>query len=134
MILSSKGLPSDPDKLSVIQDFPIPILKSSLRLRLGLCQQLLMWYPELALCQSGLCHLTRDNVEFVWTDQMTEKINSTKQLLQWDAHVQPCDMMLVPTLYADGSILNGAGYILVQQMTSIFQMTTSTKKSNHDRN
>ena len=46
---------------------------------------------------------------------MMAQMNKTKQLLQGDAYAYPFDMMLVPTLYADGSILNGAGYILTQR-------------------
>ena len=114
MILSSKGLSPDPDKMSAIRDFPIPVSKSDLRSWLGLCQ-LSMWYPELTSCQSGLRHLVRDDVEFLWTADMTAQMESTKQLLCGDVYVLPFDTMLIPTLYVDGSILNGAGYILVQQ-------------------
>ena len=46
---------------------------------------------------------------------MTAQMESTKQLLCGDVFVLPFDTMLVPTLYVDGSILNGAGFILVQQ-------------------
>ena len=74
-----------------------------------------MWYLELASCQSGLRHLVRDDVEFIWTDDMIAQMESTKQLLCGDVYVLPFDTMLVPTLFVDGSILNGAGYILVQQ-------------------
>ena len=65
MILSSKGLSPDLDKLSEIRDFPILTSKLSLRSWLGLCQVLSMWYPELASCQLILRHLTHDDVVFV---------------------------------------------------------------------
>ena len=120
MILSSKGLSPDPDKMSVIQDFPIPVSEGDLCSWLGLCQQLGMWYPELASCQSGLRHLVRDDMEFVWTADMTAQMESMKQLLCGDVYVLPYDTMLVPTVYVDGSILNGAGFILVQQYGRFF--------------
>ena len=106
--------------MSAIRDFPIPVSKTSLRSWLGLCQQLSLWYPELASCQSGLCHLVRDDVEFVWTDNMTAQMEATKQLLCGDVYVTPYDTMLVPTIFANGSIINGAGYILVQQEGKFF--------------
>ena len=81
MILSSKGLSSDTDKMSAIQKFPIPVSRSDLRSWLGLCQQLSMWYPELASCQSGLWHLVRDGVVFHWSLEMTEQMEATKRLL-----------------------------------------------------
>ena len=46
---------------------------------------------------------------------MTAQMESTKQLLCGNVYVLPYDTMLIPTVYVDGSILNGAGYILVQQ-------------------
>ena len=98
MILSSKGLSPDPDKMSAIQDCPIPVLRSDLRSWLGLCQQFSMWYPELASCQSGLRHLVRDDVVFQWSVEMTEQMEATKQLLCGDVYVQPFDTMLVPTI------------------------------------
>ena len=74
-----------------------------------------MWYPELASCQSGLRHLVRDDVVFHWSVEMTEQMEATKRLLCGDVYVQPYDTMLVPTILVDGSILYGAGFILVQQ-------------------
>ena len=115
MVLSSKGLSPDPDKMSAIQDFPIPVSRSDLHSWLGLCQQFSMWYPELASCQSGLRHLVRDDVVFQWSVAMTEQMEATKRLLCGDVYVQPYDTMLVPTILVDGSILYGAGFILVQQ-------------------
>ena len=129
MIMSSKGLSPDPDKMSVIQDFLIPVLKSDLHSWLGLCQHLSMWYPELASCQSGLCHLVRADVKFLRTADMTAHMESTKQLLCGDVYVLPFDTMLVPTLYVDGSILNGAGFILVQHNGRFF--THGPQRWNH---
>ena len=43
---------------------------------------------------------------------MTEQMNKTKLLLQGDVYVHPYDTLLVPTLWPDGSILHGAGFIL----------------------
>ena len=120
MILSSKGLSPDPDKMSAIRDFPIPINRSDLRSWLGLCQQFSIWYPELASCQSGLRHLVRDDVPFEWSSQMTEQMEATKLLLCGETYVHPYDTKLVPSIFVDGSILHGAGYILVQQEGRFF--------------
>ena len=120
MILSSKGLSPDPDKMSAIRDFPIPNNRTDLRSWLGLCQQFAIWYPELASCQSGLRHLVREDVPFEWSSQMTEQMEATKLLLCGDVYVHPYDTKLVPTIFVDGSILHGAGYILVQQEGRFF--------------
>ena len=120
MILSSKGLSPDPDKMSVIQDFPITVSRSNLGSWLGLCQQLSMWYLELASCQSGLWHLVRDYVVFHWSVEMTEQMEATKQLICGDVYVQPYDTMLVHTILVDCSILYGTGFILVQKYGRFF--------------
>ena len=120
MILSSKGLSPDPDKMSAIRDFPIPNNRTDLRSWLGLCQQFSIWYPELASCQSGLRHLVRDDVTFEWSSLMTEQMEATKRLLCGEVYVHPYDTKLVPTIFVDGSILHGAGYILVQQEGKFF--------------
>ena len=46
---------------------------------------------------------------------MTDQMEATKRLLCGDVYVQSYDTMLVPTIFVDGSILHGAGFILVQQ-------------------
>ena len=115
MVLSSKGLSPDPDKMSVIRDFPIPNNRTDLRSWLGLCQNFSIWYPELASCQSGLRHLVRDDVPFEWSSEMTDQMEATKRLLCGDVYVHSYDTKLVPTIFVDGSILHGAGFILVQQ-------------------
>ena len=120
MIMSSKGLSPDSDKMSVIRDFPIPNNRTDLRSWLGLCQRFSMWYPELASCQSGLRHLVRDDVPFEWSSKMTGQMEATKHLLCGDVHVHSYDMKLVPTIFVDGSILHGASYILVQQEGRFF--------------
>ena len=124
-IVLAKGLSPDPDKMSAIQDFLIPVSKGYLRSWLGLCQQLSMWYLELASCQSGLRHLVRDDVVFHWTVEMTEQMEATKRLICGDVYVQPYDTMLVPTIYVDGSILYGSGFILVQQDGRFFLLRTT---------
>ena len=120
MVLSSKGLSPDPDKMSAIRDFPIPNNRTDLRSWLGLCQQFSIWYPELASCQSGLRHLVRDDVPFEWSSEMTDQMEATKRLLCGDVYVHSYDTKLVPTIFVDGSILHGAGYILVQQEGRFF--------------
>ena len=120
MVLSSKGLSPDPDKMSAIRDFPIPKNRTDLRSWMGLCQQFSIWYPELAACQTGLRHLVREDVPFEWSLQMTEQMEATKLLLCGDVYVHPYDTKLVPTIFVDGSILHGAGYILVQQEGRVF--------------
>ena len=120
MVLSSKGLSPDPDKMSAIRDFPIPINRTDLRSWLGLCQQFSIWYPELASCQSGLRHLVRDDVPFEWSSEMTDQMEATKRLLCGDVYVHSYDTKLVPTIFVDGSILHGAGFILVQQEGRFF--------------
>ena len=79
-----------------------------------------MWYPELASCQSGLRHLVRDDVAFEWSPEMTDQMEATKRLFCGDVYVQSYDTMLVPTIFVDGSILHGAGFILVQQEGRFF--------------
>ena len=120
MVLSSKGLLPDPDKMSAIQDFPIPNNRTDLRSWLGLCQQFSIWYPELASCQSVLRHLVRDDVPFEWSSEMTDQMEATKRLLCGDVYVHSYDTKLVPTIFVDGSILHGAGFILVQQEGRFF--------------
>ena len=120
MVLSSKGLSPDPDKMSAIRDFPIPNNRTDLRSWLGLCQQFSIWYPELASCQSGLRHLVRDDVPFEWSSEMTDQMEATKRLLCGDVYVHSYDTKLVPTIFVDGSILHGAGFILVQQEGRFF--------------
>ncbi len=120
MVLSSKGLSPDPDKMSAIRDFPIPNNRTDLRSWLGLCQQFSIWYPELASCQSGLRHLVRDDVPFEWSSDLTDQMEATKRLLCGDVYVHSYDTKLVPTIFVDGSILHGAGYILVQQEGRFF--------------
>ena len=72
----------------------------------------------------------KDDVAFVWTEEMTVQMESTKRLLCGDVFVQPYDTILIPTIYADGSILNGAGYILVQQDGRFFSADDLKNKTN----
>ena len=46
MILSSKGLSPDPDKMSAIRDFPIPKNRTDLRSWMGLCQTIFDMVPR----------------------------------------------------------------------------------------
>ena len=62
----------------------------------------------------------RDDVTFEWSSLMTEQMEATKRLLCGEVYVHPYDTKLVPTIFVDGSILHGAGYILVQQEGKFF--------------
>ena len=61
---------------------------------------------------------------------MTEQMEATKQLLCGDIYVLPYDTMLVPTVYVDGSILHGAGFILVQQDGRFFSAENYKTRDN----
>ena len=62
----------------------------------------------------------RDDVPFEWSSEMTDQMEATKRLLCGDVYVHSYDTKLVPTIFVDGSILHGAGFILVQQEGRFF--------------
>jgi len=80
-LISSEGVAPLPETVQSIQDAESPHNKQSLRSFLGLFNYYRSYVPNAASISSPLYELLKDNVPFLWTDELEQVFVSLKQSL-----------------------------------------------------
>jgi hypothetical protein len=117
-IVSDSGITPDPEKVQAIRDFPTPTDVTSLRSYLGLANQLGSFLPDLSQSTSHMRTLLRKDTAFVWTPDIQQQFERSKEILTSEMIVKPFDLQLKTSVLTDASKLHGLGYILLQWETS----------------
>ena len=79
--LTNKGVQPDPSKVAVIMGMPTPVDKAAVQRFLGMCQYLSKFCQNLSQTVLLLRDLTRDDIEFLWSDVHDAAFNSAKSLI-----------------------------------------------------
>ena len=80
-VISKRGIETDPDKISVVENWPQPIDKTQVRSFIGLCSYYRKFIPKFADIARPLHKLTEKNVKFQWTDECQRSFELLKQKL-----------------------------------------------------
>ena len=117
-IVSANGISADPDKLEVVNSFPVPSNVKDVRSFLGLCNYYRRFVHDFARIASPINQLTRKDVKFVWSAECQHAFNLLKQslcsnpVLAYPVFSEPFH------LYTDAS--NSAlGYIIGQRVEGV---------------
>src|SRR3569832_152361 len=111
--ISHKGISPDPEKVSTVQDFPIPTNLREARGFLGLASYYRRFIPAFALIASPLHNLMRKQTDFHWDDKCQKAFENKKtRLISAPVLIHPrLDKKFV--LQTDASGI-GIGVILLQ--------------------
>lgn len=65
-VVSSRGVTTDPKKISAVRDWPIPHSKKQLRSFLGFCSYYYKFVKGFSSLAKPLCALTESQTKFIW--------------------------------------------------------------------
>jgi RNase H-like domain found in reverse transcriptase/Reverse transcriptase (RNA-dependent DNA polymerase)/Integrase core domain/Integrase zinc binding domain/Zinc knuckle len=80
-IVSDKGISTDPDKISAVQDWPVPTSVTEVRSFLGLCGYYRRFVSHFSEIAAPLHALTGKHVTFQWGDKCQTAFETLKQRL-----------------------------------------------------
>ena len=80
-VISTEGVSVDPEKISAVENFPVPISKTHVRSFLGLAGYYRRFIENFALIAEPLSRLTRNNAAFLWTDEQQTAFEKLKRKL-----------------------------------------------------
>ena len=79
--ISSQGVTPDPAKISAVKNYPAPQTKKQVKQFLGFANFYRRYIPRMADLAAPLNYLTRDDVDFKWTEECDEAFNKIKKAL-----------------------------------------------------
>jgi len=80
-IISEKGIATDPEKTSAIENWPIPKNKKQVRSFLGFCSYYRRFVKGFSSEAKPLFKLTENHTKFIWTDSCQKAFISLKRVL-----------------------------------------------------
>jgi len=80
-VVSSKGIGTDPEKISTVQDWPVPTDVKEIRSFLGLASYYRKFVPSFAAVPAPLHALTGKNRKFDWTSSCEDWFKKLKEAL-----------------------------------------------------
>ena len=80
-VVTNKGLKPDPDKIKAIIDMPTPANVADVQRLVGFVNYLSRFLPELSDTLEPLRQLTRQDVEWHWSDTQQQALNKLKQMI-----------------------------------------------------
>lgn len=80
-VLSSKGVATDPSKISIVQNWPVPETVKQLRSFLGVAGYYRRFVRNFGILARPLTDLLKKGQHFVWTTSHEESFNSLKEAL-----------------------------------------------------
>lgn len=116
--LTNKGVQPDPSKVAAITGMPTPADKAALQRFLGMCQYLSKFCQNLSQTVLPLRDLTRDDIEFLWSEVHEAAFNSAKTLIASTTALRYYDVSLPVTLQVDTSDSAIGGVLLQEGHTS----------------
>jgi len=80
-VITSEGLQPDPDKIKVVQEYPIPRTVKDVRAFMGLANYYRKFVKDFAKIASPLHELTKKGTKFVWTEECQSAFEALKKAL-----------------------------------------------------
>ena len=80
-VVSAEGVVTDPDKITVVKDWPIPHTKKQLRSFLGFCSYYRKFVKGFSSLAKPLYMLTENQTKYVWGDECQKAFEKLKFLL-----------------------------------------------------
>jgi len=117
-VVSSAGVAPDPQKVSVVNDFPVPRNVKQVHSFLGLCNYYRKFVRGFAKIAAPLNQLTRKSTPFVWDEHCQTTFDTLKQALTEAPILAYPDITLPFDLYVDASD-EGIGMVLGQRQEGI---------------
>ena len=112
-VVSLEGISPDPKKLEAVKSFPTPRSVKDVRSFLGLCNYYRRFVQGFANIASPLNHLTRKNIQFVWTPECETAFAELKERLCSPPILAYPDFRVPFHLYTDASQF-AIGFVLGQ--------------------
>ena len=112
-VVGRDGVRTDPQKVAVVREWPLPTSVADVRSFLGLCTYYRRFVPEFARVASPLHQLTRKGARFEWSEACQEAFDSLKRALV-EAPVLPYPDLSSPFLLDTDASDEGLGAVLSQ--------------------
>ena len=80
-VVSGEGIETDPEKVRVVADWPVPVNLREVRSFVGLCSYYRRFVKDFARISSPLHALTKKNASFRWDDECQEAFEALKGAL-----------------------------------------------------
>ena len=80
-VVSDRGVQTDPEKIAVVKDWPVPRCLSELRTYLGFCSYYRRFVRGFADIAAPLHELTKKGRQFVWTERCQQSFDELKERL-----------------------------------------------------
>ena len=80
-IISDSGIKTDPEKISAVKEWPIPVNVTEVRSFLGLCSYYRRFIPKFADIARPLHRLTEKGQKFVWNSECEQAFGTLKKYL-----------------------------------------------------
>ena len=80
-VISSKGILPDPEKVTVVQNYPIPKNSDDVRRFVAFCNYYRKFIPSFANITIPLNRLSRKNIPFVWDSECQNSFDSLKSAM-----------------------------------------------------
>ena len=80
-IISQEGVATDPDKTSIVQNYPVPTNVSQVRSFLGITGYYRRYIHKYSQITEPLTNLMRKNTSFVWSNECQHSFEALKQKL-----------------------------------------------------
>jgi len=77
-VVYGEGIRTDPEKVRVVTDWPVPANLREVRSFVGLCSYYRRFVKDFARISSPLHAMTKKNVSFQWTDDCQEAFETLK--------------------------------------------------------
>ncbi len=112
-ILTAEGMLPDPVKVEAITGMPRPRDKAEVKRLLGMINYLGKFLPQLSDISEPLRNLTKEGVQFIWSQIHEDTFNKLKQMISQPPVLQYYDLDEEVTLETDASDY-GLGAVLLQ--------------------
>ena len=80
-IISDSGIETDPEKISAVKEWPIPVNVTEVQSFLGLCSYYRRFIPKFADIAKPLHRLTEKGQKFVWNSECEQAFGTLKKYL-----------------------------------------------------
>ena len=102
-VISASGVEPDTEKLRAIQDFPVPVNRTTLKGFLGLAGYYRMFVKNFSAIAHPLNELLRKDVEWSWNQQRQEAFDKLKKMLMEPPTLMHYDSNLPILVHTDAS-------------------------------
>lgn len=127
-VVSAEGVLPDPEKTSAVALFPPPTDKKTVRQVLGQCPYYRRFVEQFSEIAEPLTRLTRDDVQFTWTEEQQCALKELQGRLQSAPVLAHFDELAGTEIHTDASNV-GFGAVLVQWQDRVKRVITYASRS-----